>query len=288
MWSDAAWSSILKEAYGWTSEKVEGVLLFQLKNGLEMNPLGDSIEPPKAAFFKKAKANLRVDAPMEEVPGRIYVEQNLETYRLAVNESFAELLKKRVHQKTRNLISKSQKMGVNTRIANDEGSLWTYYRLYVPTMLKLGAIPQSFKLFESMWRHFGESRMKIFLSEKDGKVLSGILTLMDSKNKRLHIWSNAQSAAARPLSANMATYAAVIEYACKQKDILEVDFGNTAPETSLAFFKSRFGAKKVPVWTVSPEPFKARKIPAWPVKALSILPLSLISPLMRFVFKILR
>ena len=288
MWSDTAWAKILKETYGWTSEKVEGVLLFHLKNGLEMNPLGDYVEAPKPAFFKKAKASLRVDSPMEEVPGQIYVEQHLETYRLAVNEPFADLLKKRVHQKTRNLITKSQKMGVETKIMNDEESLKIYYKLYVPTMLKLGAIPQSFKLFESMWKHFGEGRMKIFISSKDGKVLSGILTLLDNKQKRLHIWSNAQSAAARPYSANMATYAAVLDYACKQKEIDEVDFGNTAAETSLAFFKSRFGAKKVPVWTVSPQPFKARKIPAWPVKALRFLPHFLLSPLMRLVFKTLR
>lgn len=270
MFNRDEWSKIFAKAYGYKSRKVDGIWLFKTRAGEEMNIVGDYIELKK----KYPKALLRFD----ENPKSKDFHIAFETYRLACNKPFEKLLMQDVHQKTRNLIYKAEKSGVKTFLSDD---LKAYYKMYVHTMLRINAIPQSYILFREMQKEFGKDFL-LFMSEHKGKIVSGIIALLDGK--RLHIWSNGQSKSARKVSANMATYAEVLRYACEHN--LEVDFGNTEPDSSLAFFKSRFGAKKVAIWT-NAQKAKARsfKLITWPLR---LLPAFIVSIKTRFLFKYFR
>lgn len=278
MFNDAVWAEVLRRAYGWESREVAGVLLFNTRRGEEMNPLGDYIALPKAEFFKLAKADLRVD----KEPRVWNAEQNLESYRLGVSKNWDWILKNKVHQKQRNLIKKAEKSGVVTR---EEFDLRAYYKIYVRTMLRIGAIPQSYKLFEVMQEELGK-RMKLFVARKDGKAVAGVVALVEGD--RLWIWSNASAKAARAVAGNMGCYAGVLQWACEQKSIKEVDFGSTKPGSSLAFFKKRFGAEVLPLWTVSPDKVDNSALPKWPAKVLSLLPVPLVSWASSFLFRHIR
>ncbi|MBU0981550.1 GNAT family N-acetyltransferase [Patescibacteria group bacterium] len=307
MFNRDEWSVALRRAYGIRSEKIEGIWMFSLRKGLEMNIVGDFVSLPRKAFFEKASGVIRVDSDPGDLllpsvalasapnralrphsQARVCWERKVEneTYRLTVKKPLRLLLKEDVHQKTRNLINKAVRAGVETELARDEGGLWIYYKMYVRTMVRIGAIPQSYRLFKEMWRAFGQGTVKVFLSRRGGKVVSGIVALQDGD--RLHIWSNASRKAARAVSANMATYAAVLEYACEEPDINEVDFGNTKPGSSLAFFKSRFGASAVPIWTVASERIEESQVPAWPAKILSMLPVQCVSMIAHVLFRFIR
>ncbi len=279
MFNRDEWSKILKEAYGIRSEKVCGVWLYETRAGMEMNFVGDYLEMPSEDFFSKANASIRVDSK----PNHWNFESGLETYRLKCDKSFDKILKESIHQKTRNLIYKAEKNGVRTKIADDEESLWIFYKMYVRTMCGIGAIPQSYDLFSLARKEFGKDFI-LFMSECDGKYTSGIVALRD--DARLHIWSNGQSALARVTAANMKTYADLIKFACENN--LEVDFGNCEEGSSLAFFKSRFGAKKIPIWTVQKGQIRHGKRSKVPAKMLAFLPVSVLSMASRILFKYLR
>ncbi len=279
MFNRDEWSKILKDAYGIRSEKICGVWLFETRGGMEMNFVGDYIEMPNADFFEKANAIIRVDSK----PKYWNFESGLETYRLKCDKSFERILKEDIHQKSRNLIYKAEKNGVVTEIANDEESLWEYYKMYVRSMCGIGAIPQSFELFSAARKEFGKDFI-LFLSKLNGKDVSGIVALRNGN--RLHIWSNGQSKEARLSSANMKTYADVIKFACENG--LEVDFGNSEESSSLAFFKSRFGTKKIPVWTVQKGQIRHGKRSRLPAKLMAFLPVSVLSMASRILFKYIR
>lgn len=279
MFNRDEWSKILASAYGIRSEKVCGVWLFETRAGMEMNFVGDYIETPSAEFFEKADALIRVDSK----PSRWNIESGLETYRLKCDKSFDRILKEDIHQKSRNLIYKAVKNCVTTEIANNEESLWEYYKMYVRSMCGIGAIPQSYELFSLARKEFGKDFI-LFLSKWKGKNVSGIVAFRSGN--RLHIWSNGQSRKARALSANMGTYAAVIKFACENH--LEADFGNSEEGSSLAFFKSRFGAEKIPIWTVQKGQIRHGKRSRLPAKMLAFLPVPVVSMASRILFKYLR
>jgi hypothetical protein len=285
MFNSPAWQKILKKVYGIHAEERHGILMFRTHRGLEMNIVGDYI----------GKTNQNQTLPTNTCTIRLDYNPNhpdfqaaFETYRLATTQTFEELLKNSIHQKTRNMINKASKQNLQTRMEHSADALNDYYPIYVRTMLRIGAIPHSKKLFREVLANLDA---KIFLtshkssSHKD-KTLAGILTLYDPKNHRLHIWSNGQSKAARPLSANMACYAAVLQHACENPRIDEVDFGNTEPNSSLAFFKSRFGAKQIPVWTNAKTNSQASsKLPA---KILSLLSVPCVSMASTLLFRYVR
>lgn len=270
MFNRDEWSKIFAKAYGYKSKKVDGIWLFKTRNGNEMNIVGDYLELKK----KYPKGILRFD----KNPKSKNFHVAFETYRLKCNKPFEKLLMEDVHQKTRNLIYKAEKAGVVTVLSND---LKGYYKMYVYTMLRINAIPHSYVLFREMRNEFGKDFL-LFMSRSKEKNVSGIVALLNGK--RLHIWSNGQSKAARKISANMATYAEVLRYACEHN--LELDFGNSEPDSSLAFFKSRFGAKKVAIWTNAAKGksrnFKLLTLP------LRFLPVFLVSIKTRFLFKYFR
>lgn len=279
MFNRDEWSKILKEAYGIHSEKVCGIWLYETRHGMEMNFVGDYIEMPEEKFFMKADAMIRVDSK----PKHWNSEDGLETYRLKCDKSFDKILKEDIHQKSRNLIYKAEKNNVSTEIVNDEESLWEYYKMYVRSMCGIGAIPQSYELFSLARKEFGEDFI-LFLSKWNGKNVSGIVALRDKD--RLHIWSNGQSKQARITASNMKTYADVIKFACENH--LEIDFGNSEEGSSLAFFKSRFGAKKIQIWTVQKGQISHHKRSRLPAKLMAFLPVSVISMASRILFKYFR
>lgn len=256
-----------------------------------MNPVGDYLEVPEKEFFEKASASIRVDEDPSKLINRDkwYSEKNLETYRLAVTKKYEKLLTEDVHQKTRNLVYKSEKNNVKTSIATCEEELWIYYGIYVQTMLRIFAIPQSYAFFKAMWKEFHPSgTMQLFLSYHNGKAVSGIVTLYEKSKKRLHIWSNASLPEAREVAANVGTYSYVLKFACENEGIEEVDFGNTEPETSLAFFKSRFGAVSAPIWTVSTKPIKQTSNSKLPAKVLKYMPIGVMSFVCNLLFRFVR
>lgn len=268
MFNKKEWAKIFKNSYSYESKIAEGIWLFKTHRGYEMNIVGDYLELPKKI---PANAVLRFD----ENPKKSDFMPIFATYRLNCDKSYEKILKENVHQKTRNLIYKAEKNNVKNYVSED---LKTYYKMYARTMLRINAIPQSFVLFKEMKKEF-KDKMLLFLSEYNGEIVSGIICLLNGK--RLHVWSNAQKNKARKVSANMGTYAEILKFACKNK--LEVDFGNTEPETSLAFFKSRFGAEKVPIYTnenLSKNSFANNLV----CKLLSVLPINAVSACSRVLF----
>lgn len=291
MFNDPAWQKVLEKSYGFHSERLHDCLFFRTRRGLEMNPVGDYYPIHDEASFSGAipqEVFLRLDHPVSDSAFR----PQFVTHRLKTTGNFEELLYESIHQKTRNLILKAEKAGLETYMGCNEKMLRQFYPLYVRSLLSRNALPQSLVLFINLLNELGEEKLRLFLTFKDGKALSGILTLFDKKNRRLHIWANGQSKDAREFSANMETHAAVLRFACENPEVDEVDFGNSEKDSSLAFFKSRFGGEEVPIYSNEPDPSeyslarRADKLGLYTF--LRLLPTPLLSPFFRFLFRFFR
>ncbi|QSG11339.1 Peptidoglycan interpeptide bridge formation enzyme, contains acetyltransferase domain of GNAT superfamily [Halapricum desulfuricans] len=141
--------------------------------------------------------------------------------------------------------------GVTVRPA----SVTEYYPLYLSTMRRLGSpqFPETF--FVDLAGELGDD-LSVFLAERDGDTIGGIL-LLDFGSARI-IWSNASQQDAWEYHPNYRLYAAVIEDACAT-DIDVVDFGRSRPGTGVHSFKQQFGGDPSPLSSFVTPPHRANR-----------------------------
>ena len=283
MFNDAKWASVLEKTYGFQPRQEGPLLLFKTRRGLEMNPLGDYLSEDTLADFKTSTVLLRLDRPQKSPDFK----PQFVTYRLKTTHPYEEILQQKIHPEVRNKIAKAKRHDVDTQIHTDQASLKAFYPLYVRSLLKIGALPHPYGLFSHSLQEF-PGRFFIFLSTKETNVLAGIIALLDPKARRLHIWSNGQAKSARFCAANVACYAEVLRYAATNPNIDEVDFGNSAANSSLAFFKSRFGGEAIVIWSNEKVENHQGGLEKLAIKTLTLLPPSLVSLCSSLIFKNLR
>lgn len=291
------WGQILKNTYNYTplylgafeNNELVGILLgvFWGKLGghrLTSAPFADFSGPlgtPSAqksliqAFQKKVpNSQIFTDLPLSDnAPFCHFI--------LDTKNSFEEILKNKIHQKTRNMINRAERENITVKIF--EGSEFKkYYPLYFKTLLKLNSLPFSPKLFKELHKEFS-SHNKVFLAFYKQKIVAAIWAF--EWNNKLHIWGNASDQQYLNLGVNNAVYAAAISYACRQK-LDYVDFGSTIPETPHHFFKKRWGGDEKPIYVLASSEYKKENNNQnRVVKILKILPRPILEPLCHLIYK---
>lgn len=166
---------------------------------------------------------------------------------MPINNNYEYILSKVIHQKTRNMVNKSEKSGISTENTKNSSILKEYYSLYIRTMQKLGQLPHSYNYFMNAFKYLNEYT-DIFVSRYNKKIMAGLIIFNYKEN--MYIWNNASNEKYKNLAANNAVYASAIKFACNNK-IKLIDFGSTIPETSHYFFKKRWGGNEEKIYLVS-------------------------------------
>jgi hypothetical protein len=271
------WRDVLNQAYGYAplylmskgKDKMNGVFpLFSLgKLGgkrIQSIPFADSAGPVASTpavheHLMNAVMNYKeqvgsitwftTDKP-KSVPTGLHVSQPFSTFKMDTQASYEDVLKNTIHQKTRNMVFRAEREGIEVHIQSGDAALKRYYPLYAKTMLRLLSLPHPKSFFKQINRHLG-SKSVVFMGNRNKKVIAGLWALVDKGT--LYIWGNASDPAALRIGGNNAVYAAAIRYACEDPNIHQVDFGSTIPDTAHHFFKSRWGGKEMPIYQVSTE-----------------------------------
>lgn len=268
------WRDIFKNAYGYqprydrvySNGKIEGIFPhFKLKGvsgeRWESVPFSDEGGPwsarddVKERLIKKVKNDLPKDAPLKwftsvkprNLPSGFHVSAPFVTFELETTATFEEVLKNTIHQKTRNMVLRAEREGIQAN-AETAPTVWKeYYPLYSATMRRLYALPQPKVFFKEVATAFPHS--VIFTSRKNGKLLAGLWAFVH--NGTLTVWSNASTREGANRGANNAVYAAAIRYACDHAEVKRVNFGSTVPGTPHHFFKQRWGGVEKTIYQVS-------------------------------------
>lgn len=179
------------------------------------------------------------------------------TFELDVRTSYDELLKTKVHQKTRNMVVRAEREGILVHTRPAPPALSAFYPLYSKTMRRLHALPHPRLFFHSVARHLGENSV-VFLAEQPPAAQTPYLAITAAlwafiHDNTLFIWANASDPKHAHASANPAVYAAALQYACEHPEIATVNFGSTLPDTPHHFFKKRWGGCERAIHKISTE-----------------------------------
>jgi len=162
------------------------------------------------------------------------------TYIINLSHNNLETIWTLIGNKNRNMIRKAQKNQVEIVDANSEFYLDIFYGLYLDTMKRLGSPPQPYTFFKIIWSLFYPSRIKLILTEQNGKYLSGSLFLLHKDI--IQYAYNCSSKDVPILGQNNLIVWSIIKYA-KENDFNWFDFGRTRENAGNVLFKSRWGGK---------------------------------------------
>lgn len=142
-------------------------------------------------------------------------------------------------------IAKAEKAGVTVRLAHSHDDLRRFYKLYLQTMRKHGALPRSFRQLSLARKHLGPDVFKLFVAELDDKIIAGgVFHAFGDTLELLYNASEPESVAQAP---NFALYSAAMRWAI-EAGYRTFDFGGALEGSSLGEFKRRWGAEPVPIW----------------------------------------
>jgi CelD/BcsL family acetyltransferase involved in cellulose biosynthesis len=145
------------------------------------------------------------------------------------------------------MIKKSQKMGVTVRRVEKREEVAQYYRLHLQTRHKKHGMPtQPQRFFFGLWDAFAASGMlQVLLAEHEGKVIAGLILLASGSMIRdAYSASDASSLSMAPN--NLLMWQAII-WGCTH-GYKALDMGRTACNNEgLMSFKRRWGATKEPL-----------------------------------------
>ena len=181
-----------------------------------------------------------------DVP-ELSVEPSAPSWRLALPSDPAEL-RSRWRKGAKNLhrsLAKAEQAPLRVREATGRADVLRFYRLYLATMQRHGAVPHSpveFLLAREALAASGSYRLLI--AEADGAMVAGAVFLVHAGT--MELLYNASDDRARDLRANHALYWAAIRSAIAV-GLPAFDFGSAAAGSSLAGFKAQWGAVEVPV-----------------------------------------
>lgn len=269
VYHDWRWGQLLKKAYhynverltAWKEKELIGILpIAERGQGKRRRwhsiPWADfggpmSTNPDAAMQLIEAARRPKTLLILKEKPDSISSEWRLESpfcrFTLDVTIPFETILKTKYHQKTRNMVFKAERNGVKVQHMPLKKGFKKYYPMLYHTMIKLNTIPFDRNFLKILAELFDKSA-HLFLAEKKGKILSGLITLEGEKT--LFIWSNASTTEGLNIGANNAVYSEAIRYACNEPKLTEVDLGNTIQDTSHHFFKKRWGGQEHAVYAL--------------------------------------
>jgi hypothetical protein len=147
----------------------------------------------------------------------------------------------RNHNRIRNRVKKSTKLGVVVRHAEDFDDVRAWYPLYVDTMREHVAAPRPLKLFRAMWEELRpRGTMRLLLAERDGRLLAGSV-LLTGGSTMFYAFNGAVRSTLHLRPNDLLQWHA-IHHACEEGyrtyDLGEVPEG----DEGLAGFKSKWGS----------------------------------------------
>lgn len=163
--------------------------------------------------------------------------------------STADALSKLIGSKLRNQVRKSEKSGLTSYAAGEEG-LDAFYQVFVRNMRDLGSPVWPLFFFRSILRAFPDRARLHIVSHAGTPVAAGFLFRF---KKTLEIpWASALREY-NPSCANVRLYHDILQGAVKD-GFQFFDFGRSAPDSGTYKFKKQWGAREVPLyWHYWPE-----------------------------------
>lgn len=138
-------------------------------------------------------------------------------------------------------VRRARSRGVTVRLADSDGDLRSFYRLYLGTMRKHRSLPRSWRQLRLASELLGPGTFKLFLAEIDGRpVAGGVFHRFGDTMELLYNGSDDKVLDERP---NHALYAHVVGWAAAE-GVRRLDYGYAWPGTSLAGFKQQWGAER--------------------------------------------
>ena len=199
-----AWSHVLTDSYRYRpsyliarqeGEVIGGVPLMVVKSLLTTKrlvslPFSDMCAPllPEGELADEMLLALREEADWSGAKGlelRGGTEFGLEAIGFANGTSFLnhvidldDEMEGRLHSSAKRAIRKAEKEGVTVRAGESLADTRAFYELMVLTRRKHGLLPQPWRFFQNIHRHFLEDGSgRLLLAEKDGRVIAGDLLL---------------------------------------------------------------------------------------------------------------
>ena len=269
------WQEINNQIFGSGSKSLvvgdgryQGVLPLVLKRGLFkkrlMTPLSDWAGPLGSEAIKtrlvheafslsqRLGADLEVlsGSNIKNLPKNLHQTSDYGYFILETDKDYREIFQKKFHKKTRNMVRKAEKEGVVVK-AEPMEDLDDFYRLYLQTMRKLGAIPLPKSFFIQVKERLGEYG-RMVTATYQGRPIGYLLVFF--WRKTAWVWANATDEEYLSLGVNYALWAKAIQLVCQDKKIVEFDFGSSKKGSSQEFFKLRWGPKPKPIYCISSKP----------------------------------
>jgi hypothetical protein len=276
----SAWLQVLAEAYGCTlihlvcedgDGVLRGILPLSRKRGLFTGHVfsslfGTPVAGPLVSDSRASSALMHAAAQrasdwsgmalevtvlsgaLDGVPGMAATPAGT-TYVVQLPQRF-ELLRlgdSHNHATVKRAVNKANRLGIQVRPAETERELWAWYKLYLDTMRRLAALPQSYEFFRIAWdRLHGRGFMQLLLAEHQesgatkANLLGGLVLLKFGRT--VHYAYGGWSWANQALRPNDALHWRVIQDACTD-GFQRYDLGGGSEKQGLAQYKIKWGAK---------------------------------------------
>jgi FemAB-related protein (PEP-CTERM system-associated) len=157
-------------------------------------------------------------------------------------DAWSQLRKPVQHQ-----IKKSQKKGVQIRVAEKREDMFLYYNMHLQTRAKKHGMPvQPRKYFATLWDTFAASdTLRLLLAEYEGNTIAGIILF--ASGTTLHYSYGASDEKYLKLAPNNLLFWHAITWGCEH-GYKTFDLGRTARDNEgLMEFKRRWGAVEEPL-----------------------------------------
>ena len=168
--------------------------------------------------------------------------------RLMLDRSFERLREtvfdRRIRQRVRTARERDVQVG--------NGTLDTFYSLYVETMGRLGSPQFPLEFFEALDTHL-EDGVTVLVARVEGGPIGALLTF--ERNETVHVWANGSSEAALDYRPNHLLYTSLIERACAA-GYSTIDFGRSRRGSGVYEFKSQFGVIPYPLISLVAPPHR--------------------------------
>lgn len=143
-------------------------------------------------------------------------------------------------------VRKAIAAGIKVREARTASDLKAFYRLYLRAQRRLRALPRRRLQLELARRALaGEGAFRLFLAEYEGTPVAG--TVWHGFGGLFEGLYYGEDELYRRLGTSHAMYAHILDWALEH-GYRELDLGGAAPGSSLAYFKSQWGASPVPLY----------------------------------------
>ncbi len=224
-------------------------------------PVAENKEAYSALVFefaqqaKKTKSAVSIAKPhpMRDLPSAFsaagFVESPSATFIVDLSKGESELFKK-IDPSARKKIRQCQEAGVRARATRDKGEVAEYFRIADENRKRNGLKPYSQKSYWGMWSSFEKSGGKLFIAEKQGEILGGIM--ISAFGGYVNEWSPSISGKAmeEKLYAGDLLHWKIIEWGskngCKHYDLTGVAVQpKNAKEQGIFDFKAKWGGELV-------------------------------------------